>query len=68
MFGVCPQKVITLSFPGGSTVKNPPAMQGPGSGRCLRIENGNPLQDACLGNPMHRGTGWAIVHGVAEES
>ena len=28
--------------------------------------NGNPLQYACLGNPMDRGARWAIVHGVAE--
>ena len=27
-----------------------------------------PLQYLCLGNPMDRGTGWAIVHGVAKES
>ena len=26
---------------------------------------GNPLQYACLGNPMERGAWWATVHGVA---
>ena len=26
--------------------------------------NGIPLQCSCLGNPMNRGTCWAIVHGV----
>ena len=28
--------------------------------------NGNPLQYSCLGNPMDRGSCWAIVHGVAK--
>ena len=28
--------------------------------------NGNPLQYACLGNPMDRGARWATVHRVAE--
>ena len=40
----------------------------PGSGRCPGEENGNPLQDSCLGNPMDRGTQRATVHGVAKES
>ena len=26
--------------------------------------NGNPLQYSCLGNPMNRGSWWAIVYGV----
>ena len=26
-------------------------------------ENGNPLQDPCLENPMDGGTWWATVHG-----
>ena len=30
--------------------------------------NVNPLQYTCLGNPMDRGTWWATVHGVAQES
>jgi len=29
-------------------------------------ENGKPLQDSCLGNPMDRGAWWAVVHGVAK--
>ena len=29
-------------------------------------ENGNPLQDSCLGNPVDRGAWWATVHRVAE--
>ena len=32
------------------------------------VENANPLQDSCLGNPMDRGAWQAIVHGVTEES
>ena len=38
----------------------------PGSGRCLGEGNGNPLQYLCLGNPIHRGAGWATVHGVTK--
>ena len=51
-------------FPGGSTVKNPPANAGdvgliPGSER-------SPLQNSCLGNPMDRGAWLATVLGVAK--
>ena len=28
--------------------------------------NSNALQYSCLGNPMHRGAWWALVHGVAK--
>ena len=28
--------------------------------------NGNPLQYACLENPLDRGAWWATVHGVTE--
>ena len=38
----------------------------PESGRSSGEGNGNPLQHSCLGNPMDRGTWWAIVHGVAK--
>ena len=54
-------------------VKNPPANAGdirnvvlirlrrsPGEG------HGNPLQYACLENPVDRGAWWAIVHEVAK--
>ena len=65
---------IDGGFPGGSAVKNLPAVQeteemwvqtvgwedSPGGG------NGNPLQCSCLGNPMNRGAWQAIVHRVAE--
>ena len=36
----------------------------PGLGRSPEGGNGNPLQYACLGNPMDRGAWWATVHGL----
>ena len=36
----------------------------PGSGRSPGEGNGNPLQYACLENPMDRGAWQAIAHGV----
>ena len=38
----------------------------PGSGRSPGVENGNPLQDSCLGNSMDRAAWWATVHRVAK--
>ena len=38
----------------------------PGLGRSPGEGHDNPLQYSCLGNPMDRGTWWAIVHGVAK--
>ena len=38
----------------------------PGWGRPPGEGNGNPLQYACLGNPMDRGARWALVHGAAK--
>ena len=60
-------------FPGGSVVKNLPAVQEPqetpclipGSGRSPGGGHGNPLQYSCLENPMDRGAWQAIVYGVA---
>ena len=57
-------------------VKNPPANAGdlrdvgliPGLGRPPGEENGNPLQESCLGNPVDRGAWWATVHGAPKES
>ena len=54
---------VTVSFPGGSVVKNPPASAEDareeglilGLGRSPGQGNGNPLQYSCLGNPMGRG-------------
>ena len=60
-----------IDFPGGSVVKNLPAIAGdagllPGSERSLGEGNGNPLPYSCLRNPMDRGAWQAIVHGVAK--
>ena len=61
-------KVSGISgFPGGSVVKNPPTNAGgergyrfnPCSGRSPGVDNGNPLQHSCLGNPMDREAWWA---------
>ena len=46
-------------------VKNPPANAGdvgliPVLGRSPGVGHGNPLQYACLENPMDRGAWWAI--------
>ena len=65
------QLSASLGFPGGSVVKNPPSNAGdggciPGSGRFPGGRNGNRLQCSCLWNPMDRGAGRAIVHGVAK--
>ena len=54
-------------------VENPPVNAGtmgliPGLGRSPGQENGNPLQDSCLGNPMDRAAWWAVVHRVTKES
>ena len=62
-----------LGFPSGSAVKNPPVSAGdlgsvPGQGRYSGERNGNPLQYACLGNPMDREAWQATVHGVAKDS
>ena len=62
----------TLSFPGGSVVRNMPVKAGdagsiPGLGRSPGEENGNPFQYSCLGSPMDRGDWRATVHGVSKE-
>ena len=71
-----PEKVVCLfflesdialeGFLGGSVVENQPANARdvgliPGLGRSPGEENRNPLQNACLGNPIERGTWWATV-------
>jgi len=57
--------ICAEGFPGGSVVKNLPISAGDVGliselGRCPGERNGNPLQYSCLGNPMDRGTRWAI--------
>ena len=58
-------------FPGGSDSKESAFNAGdpvsiPGLGRSPGEGNSNPLQYSCLENPMDRGAGRAIVHGVAK--
>ena len=57
-------------LPGGSVVKNLPAVQETGFipqlGRSPGEENGNRLQYSCLENLMDRGALWATVHGVTK--
>ena len=73
---------IYLGFPGGTSgkkkknkkTKNPPTNAGdikdtgsiPGSGRTPGGGHGNPLQYACLENPMDRGARRNTVHRVAK--
>ena len=38
----------------------------PGSGRSPVEENGNPLQNPCLNNPMDRGAWWTTDHKVTQ--
>ena len=58
-----------MGFAGGSVGKESACSAGdlgliPGSGRSPGEGNGNPLQYACLENPMDRGVWQATVHGV----
>ena len=58
-------------FPGGSDGKEPACSAGdlgsiPGSGRCPREGNGNPLQYSCLENPMDREAWQTTVHGITK--
>ena len=63
-----------MGFLSDSVVKNACTSSGdagnvdliPGSGRSPRGENGNPVQYACLENPMGRGAWWATAHCVAK--
>ena len=54
-------------------VKNLPANAGDvdlicGLRRFPEEENGHPLQNSCLVNPMDRGASWATILGVAKDS
>ena len=40
----------------------------PGWGRSSGEENGNPLHNSFMENPMDRGAWQATIHGVAKES
>ena len=58
-------------FPGGSDNRESACSAGnlvsiSGSGRSPGEGNDNPFQYSCLENSMHRGAGWATVHGVAK--
>ena len=67
-----------MGFPGGSVVKNLPAIAGDtrdsdsvsGSGRGLGGGNGNPPQYSCLdwikSHGLDRGAWWATVHRVSK--
>ena len=62
-----------LGIPGGSVVKNLPAMQEtgdassiPGSGRSPGGGNSYPLYYSCLENPMDRAALWTTVYKVAK--
>ena len=59
---------LRMGFPYGSAGKESACNTGdlgsiPGLGRSPGEGNGNPLQYACLGNPMDRRAWWATVHG-----
>ena len=56
---------IFVGFPDGSAVKNLPANAG-NVGRSPGEGNGNPLQYACLGNPIDRVASQTTVHVVAK--
>ena len=65
--------IYPWDFPGGSDGKESACNMGglgsiPVLGRSPEGEHGNPLQYACLGNPMDRKAWWATVRGVAKES
>ena len=61
-------------FSGGTEVKNLHANAGdtrdagsiPGSGRCPKVGNDNPLQYSCLENSMEWGAWQVTVHGIAK--
>ena len=63
-----------MGFPGGLVGKESICNAGdtgdsgsiPRLGGSLGGGHDHPLQYSCLEDPMHRGTWWAIVHGVAK--
>ena len=62
--------VVILGFPGGSVVKDLPAVQEmrvQSLGQEDALEKEMTLKYSCLGNPRDRGTWQATVHGVTKE-
>ena len=64
---------MPFDFPGSSEGKESASNVGdpgsiPGRGRSPGEGNGNPLQYACLGNPMDREAWQTTVYGVAKDS
>ena len=62
---------MSVGFPGGSAVKNPPANAGgvaliPGLGGSSEVGSGTPFQCSYLRNPVDRGPWRAFVQGVAK--
>ena len=62
---------MVRGFSDGTAIKNLPANAGdtdkisiPGLGRPTRVANGNPLQYACVEDPIDRGPWRPAVHGV----
>ena len=77
---ICEDQTFTMifiwslqGFPGDSDSKESARNVGdsssiPGWRSSPGEENGNPLQYACLENPMDRGAWWVTLHGVAESA
>ena len=72
---LCPENAYVelltpnVMVPVGSAAENLPPNIGnagliPRLGRFPGKWHGNPLQYSCLENPMDRGAGWVIVHGL----
>ena len=65
---------VLIEIPGGSAIKDIPANAGdardmgsiPRSGRSSGEENGNPLQDSCLKNPMDSSPPDSSVHEILQ--
>ena len=56
-----------MGFPGGSVVKNPPAVQVTWVGTIPWSRKWQPTPVFLPGNSMDRGAWQAVVHGIAEE-
>ena len=59
--------MVMITGADGEKIHLLPVVQAiPGSGRCPRIGNGNPLQYSCLRNSMGRRAWQAKVHGATK--